>query len=83
MPQCTVLPVQLRMLDERQPIALSLFQDKALISSKDLQNLFRFKDRTARDLCSNWVESGFLSTEDPSKKSRKYRLSGEYEGLVR
>jgi len=33
-------------------------------------------------LCHGWLSSNFLSVQDPSRKSRSYRLGPEYERLV-
>ncbi len=72
----------LRQLDARQRKALALFQDRELITSADLGKLFGLKDRTARDLCQRWADSGFLKMADPAKKSRKYRLATKYAKIV-
>ncbi len=65
----------LRKLDPRQRKVLSLFQEFETITSKQIGELFGFKPRTCSQICSTWVESGFLEIANPSNKARKYRLS--------
>ena len=72
----------LRELDPRQRKALSLFLTQNEITSIEVQSLFEIKPRTARIWCADWVEAGFLSISDPSRKARKYRLAERYRGLV-
>lgn len=74
---------QLRQLDPRQRKVLGLFRDTDTITSHDVERLFKLSQRTARDLLSRWTQEGFLTVADPSKKSRKYGLSGPFEHLLR
>jgi Fic family protein len=71
----------LRTLDPRQRRALSLFKDRASITSRDVEKLFAVAQRTARDLLKEWTEGGFLVVVDPSKKGRKYGLAEEFKEL--
>lgn len=73
----------LRNLDARQRKALSLFKDSNWITTIQIAEFFEFQPRTARDLCQKWVESGFLSIFDPSKKNRKYILNPSLKSLFR
>jgi Fic family protein len=72
----------LRSLDARQRLALGLFVDSEKISAAQVSKLLAIQPRTARDLCQKWVESGFLSVANPSKKSRTYLLASKYERLI-
>jgi hypothetical protein len=36
----------------------------------------------ARNLLADWVAHGFLVVADPAKKSRRYRLAGEFLSLL-
>ena len=72
----------LRNLDAKQRRALTLFRESREIAAKDVAGLFRLKPRTAALLCQRWVESGFLETTDPAKKSRRYKLADAYESIV-
>jgi len=73
----------IRKLDPRQRKTLELFQEFETITSRQIGELFGFKQRTSAALCANWVESGFLTIVDPSNKGRKYKLSAEYLKLIK
>jgi Fic family protein len=73
----------LRRLDPRQRKALALFKDSETITSHDIERLFTVSQRTARHLLNGWAEHSFLVVADPSKKGRKYGLSGEFSELLR
>ena len=62
-------------LDARQKQALILFEKSEFITSRDVEELFHFADRTARQLIQKWVRQGFIVVADPSKKARKYKLN--------
>ena len=72
----------LRRLDPRQRRALELFRRSIVITSRDVEGLFGISQRTARNILSSWVRSGFVVVTDPAKKTRRYRLSPEYEDFV-
>lgn len=72
----------IRKLDPRQRKALNLFQEFETVSSTQIGELFGFQPRTSSKLCKDWVESGFLEIVDASRKNRKYKLSGSYQGLL-
>lgn len=71
----------LRELEPRQRRALELFRRSVVITSRDVQGLFGVSERAARNILSSWVRGGFVVVADPAKKTRKYRLAPEYEGL--
>jgi Fic family protein len=71
----------LRGLDPRQRQALELFRRSIVITSGDVEGLFGVSQRTARNILSTWVRGGFVVVADTARKTRKYRLSPEYEGL--
>ena len=75
--------MRLRQLDARQRKSLVLFQESHAVTSRDVAGLFAISERTARNLLADWLESGFIIIDDPAKKSRKYRLSGIYESLIK
>jgi len=60
---------------------LELFRDQAEINAKDVATHFEVSQRQASRYCQHWVEQGFLIVSDAAKKSRRYRLSPEYESL--
>lgn len=65
----------LRQLDPKQRKALELFEKFEIITSRQIGELFGFKERTCSQLCKKWVEEGFLEIVDYSKKGRKYKLN--------
>ena len=71
----------LRNLDAKQKKALTLFKDSREVTAKDIAALFGFHQQTTSLLCRRWVAEGFLVTADASRKSRRYRLSKEYEQM--
>jgi Fic family protein len=73
----------LRKLDPRQRKALELFQDSNVITSRDLEALFRISQRASRNLLSAWVIDGFVVVADPTKKTRKYALGAEFVAVLR
>ena len=73
----------IRKLDPRQRKALQLFQEFEIITSRQIGDLFGFKPRTSASLCAIWVENGFLDVVNASNKGRKYKLSKQYEDMIR
>lgn len=76
-----VMPI-LRTLDPKQRKMLTLFQDFDTVTTKQVEEFFGFKSRTARALCQAWVEADFLVVVDPSRKARKYQLADAYKKLL-
>jgi len=73
---------KLRQLDARQRQLLGLFEDSDFITAKDVGELLGVKARMARILCKEYVEKGFLTIVDPSKKSRRYSLAKKWKGRI-
>lgn len=73
----------LRKLDPRQRKVLELFQEFNTVTSRQIANLFGFKERTSAKVCADWVKDNFLIIVDPSNKGRKYSLSDRYQELIR
>ncbi len=73
----------IRKLEPRQRKVLSLFQEFDTVTSKQIGELFGFKPRTSAKICHEWAESGFLEVVDRSNKGRKYKLSNQYEELIK
>jgi Fic family protein len=73
----------IRKLEPRQRKVLALFQEFETINSRQIGDLFGFKARTNAQICSSWVENGFLEIVDASNRGRKYRLSKQYEELIK
>ncbi len=75
--------ILIRKLDPRQRKALALFKDFETITSRQIGELFGFKPRTCAAICAEWVKKDFLVVSDPSNKGRKYKLSKQYEVLLK
>jgi len=72
----------LHAMNARQRMALMLFQKYQTINSQNIQELLGIHPRSARSLCQEWVQEGFLIIIDPSNKARKYGLAPAYERLM-
>ena len=72
----------LRKLDARQRRALALFEQSQEVTAKEIAEIFGLKSRAAAELSQRWVEDGFFTVSNPSKKSRRYRLAAVYEALM-
>lgn len=73
---------KLRELSPQQRHALGLFLRFKEVSAHDVAKFFKTAPRNANVQCAKWVEAGFLVVTNPSKKHRRYGLSGKYESLV-
>lgn len=72
----------MRTLTPKQRKVLTLFAAQDTITAKDVEILFGFSARSARLLCNNLVEEGFLYMSNKADKSRTYKLSLDYESLI-
>lgn len=72
----------LRTLTPKQRQVLTIFENKIIITSKDIENVFNFSSRSARLLCGKLVKEGFLEIENKADKTRSYRLNAKFEVLV-
>lgn len=72
----------LRKLDPRQRKVLELFREFETITSSQVAGLLGLKVRAGSQVCSDWVEEGFLEIMDFSKKGRRYKLAKQYCDLV-
>jgi Fic family protein len=71
-----------RELTPQQRQSLGLFLRLKVVTAKDVATYFEITPRPASALCGKWVEAGFLVVENPSTKTRSYRLADAYESLV-
>ncbi|MFC1842450.1 Fic family protein [Candidatus Dependentiae bacterium] len=72
----------LKKLDVKQRKALEVFRKNEYVTSKQIEQFFGFKPRTARQLCKRWSDQGFIVVVDPSKKGRKYTLAPQFNSLL-
>jgi len=75
-------PQELRRLDRRARMVLSLFAKKDRITAQDAITLLGLSDRMVRVLMQKWVKDGWLVMTDPSKRARSYGLSAKYRQFV-
>ncbi len=68
----------LRELDPRQRRLLTLFNRQGSATSEEMAKYLKLSPRTVVDLCRQWVTSGFLEVQNPSRKARSYRLATRY-----
>ncbi|MFS8563630.1 MAG: Fic family protein [Rhabdochlamydiaceae bacterium] len=73
----------IRNLDPRQRKGLELLQAFETITSSQIGELFGFKPRTSAQICKLWVAGGFLEIANPSNRARKYKISKQYECLIK
>ncbi len=69
-------------LDPRQRNALGLFAEFKVVTAQQVGELFGLGPRSASALCQKWVQQGFLTIADPSRKARKYALAKEYAKII-
>ena len=67
-----------RSLTPQQRKVLILFEDKDVITSNDIAELFNFTQRSARNLAKKLVEENFLQIENVANKNRSFRLNKKY-----
>jgi Fic family protein len=72
----------LRKLDRRARMALGLFSRQDEITANDVARVLGLSARQARSVINEWLEEGWLEVSDPSRKTRKYRLSAEYRRFI-
>lgn len=71
-------PEWLRRLDHRARIVLGLFAKQETITAAQVAETFGLSERMARNLMKDWVEQGWLSVADVSRRKRAYKLSALY-----
>ncbi len=71
-------PEQLRMLDRRARVVLSLFANRELLTSRDIASVLGLSPRMVRILLQKWTQDGWLIIADPSNRGRAYSLSAIY-----
>lgn len=64
-----------RQLDHRARNVLTLFRHQESIVSSDVAHILGLSERMARVLLVGWVQDGWLTVANPSRRARKYKLS--------
>jgi Fic family protein len=72
----------LRQLDPRLRRLLEIFRVSATATTADMAAHLGLSPRTVSPLIRRWVHGGYLQADDPSRRSRAYRLTPPYEHLV-
>lgn len=73
---------ELRKLDHRARVVLSLFAKKGQITSRDIAEALGLSDRMVRFLLKKWVKDGWLIIVDKSNRARAYSLSEIYRKFI-
>jgi Fic family protein len=73
----------LRRLDPRRRRLLELFRVRPSVTGAEIAAYLGLSPRTVSTLARQWVAEGFLEIDDPSRRSRSYRLTPPYERLAR
>jgi len=75
-------PDELRLLDHRARVVLSLFTRTDRITSAQVAEALGLSARMARVLLREWVDEGWLVIMDPSNRKRTYGLSANYRQFI-
>ena len=75
-------PPELRRLDRRARLVLGLFTRQETVTNAEIAQRLGLAPRTVRDLIAGWLQDGWLQVADPSRKSRRYRLSAKYRRFI-
>jgi len=75
-------PPALQRLDRRARIVLGLFTRKETLTTAEIARALGLAPRTVRGLIVGWRDEGWLEVADPSRRSRRYRLSAEYRRFI-
>jgi Fic family protein len=75
-------PQELRQLDHRARIVLSLFAKKDRIVAKDVAQTLGLSTRMVRLLLQKWVKDGWLMVSSTANRSRAYSLSEIYRQFI-
>jgi DNA-binding MarR family transcriptional regulator len=68
-------------LAPRQRRLLVLFQQQGSATAFEMAEHLKLKPNTLVILCREWVKSGFLETQNASRKIRSYKLGERYLSL--
>ncbi|MFH1962438.1 MAG: Fic family protein [bacterium] len=75
-------PEQLRQLDHRARVVLSLFVKKDEITAQDAAVALGLSSRMVRILLKKWVDDQWLIVSDSSNRGRAYSLSAIYRQFI-
>ena len=75
-------PEELRRLDHRARVVLSLFSHADRITTAQVAEALGLSPRMARVLLHAWVDDGRLVIVDPSNRNRAYGLSANHRQFI-
>jgi Fic family protein len=67
----------------RERRLLKFFQNNAQLRTRDVSQIFKIKDRSARDLIKKWIELSLIRRRGSGKRDAYYILSDKYRQLVK
>ncbi len=70
---------KVRSLSKKQRVLLEFFKYHDILTTHDVELLFKMSGRTARNWVKKWSEEGFLVVDNSSKKKRTYRLAQSFK----
>ncbi len=79
------IPLQTEKLRELRPMQrqiLSLFVQSKEVTVHDIAEHLGLKSRSSQTLVKKWLEADFIEIINPSRKSRTYGLTHEWEFLI-
>ncbi len=77
-----VQPNALRRLDPRARVVLGLFARQEKITAHEIAAALGLSERMVRNLVNEWVEEGWLTIAQASRRARAYGLSAEYRQFI-
>jgi len=78
----SIEPEELRRLDHRARVVLSLFDRANQITTAQVAEALGLSPRMARVLLREWVDDGWLEIADASNRNRAYGLSAMYRQYI-
>ncbi len=72
----------LQKLGPREKKIFSYFSKNYQLRTRNVANIFKIKDRTARDLINKWINEGILEKRGAGKKDAFYILSEVYQRIL-
>lgn len=75
------LSENLRKLNPKQRLLLTMFEKIDVITTKDIERVFKVKSRNARAIAQKFVKDKILEIENPAKKSRTYILADKFKKI--
>ncbi|CAG0937394.1 hypothetical protein TFLX_06323 [Thermoflexales bacterium] len=78
----SIEPEELRRLDHRARVVLSLFDRANQITTAQVAEALGLSPRMARVLLRGWVDDGWLEIADASNRNRAYGLSAMYRQYI-